>query len=191
MITNKRQSIKEAAKHAFSLFGYKGSTVAHVAKVAHVGKGTIYTEFKNKEELFEAVMDDLLADFKDLFDSVLQHDGPTLHTLHKALYGVMQYRKEHKLLAQLTEEVNIYGTHEAVQAIARVEQFILSTLEQAVERGAEKGRLRIADAKITAFTIYKLYMAFIVDWEQKETPLTEQELYDVFRNHIFDGIAIQ
>ncbi|MBM7633195.1 TetR/AcrR family transcriptional regulator [Geomicrobium sediminis] len=191
MIANKRQSIMDAAKHAFSLFGYKGTTVAHVAKVAHVGKGTIYTEFTNKEQLFEAVMDELIHDVELQFHNIMERDGKTLDLLHEALYGVLRYRKEHKLLAQLTEEVNVFGTQEAHMAISRVEELILKQIERVVERGANRRRLLVTNPKVTAFTIYKLYMAFIVDWEQNEPPLSERELYDVFKNHIFDGIAIR
>ncbi len=35
-----------------SSFGYKATTMDQVARLANVGKGTIYTFFKNKEELF-------------------------------------------------------------------------------------------------------------------------------------------
>lgn len=49
---DRRQEILEAATKSFSLFGYKATTMDQVAKLANVGKGTIYTFFANKEELF-------------------------------------------------------------------------------------------------------------------------------------------
>ncbi|MBB6451242.1 TetR/AcrR family transcriptional regulator [Geomicrobium halophilum] len=191
MITNKRVTILNAAKNAFSLFGYKGTTVAHVAKLAHVGKGTIYTEFKNKEQLFEAVMDEILNDLDTIFQRVLHQNERSLLKVHRALYETLQYRKEHQLLIHLTEEVNIHGTQEAVSAIQKVEQFILDSLERAIAQGVEQGRLHVVNTEITAFTIYKLYIAFIVDWEEKKPPLSKEEMFQVFENHIFYGIAVR
>ncbi|QQK76238.1 TetR/AcrR family transcriptional regulator [Salicibibacter cibarius] len=191
MITNKRATILEAAKRAFSLFGYKGTSVAHVAKLAGIGKGTIYTEFKNKEEMLEAVMDGILHDLGTIFERVKHNDERSILKLHRALYDTLQYRKEHQLLMHLAEEVNVHGTKEAVSAMQKVEDFIITALEQAVAQGVEKGRLQVMDTEITAFTIYKLYIAFIVDWEAKKRPLTEEELFQVFENHIFKGIVVR
>ena len=56
MATDRRKMIVEAATKSFSLFGYKATTMDQVAKLANVGKGTIYTFFKNKEELFEEII---------------------------------------------------------------------------------------------------------------------------------------
>ncbi|SDJ04284.1 TetR/AcrR family transcriptional regulator [Natribacillus halophilus] len=191
MITNKRATILEAAKRTFSLFGYKGTSVAHVAKLAGVGKGTIYTEFKHKEEMLEAVMDDFLHDLGAIFERVKHEDERSVLKLHRALYDTLQYRKEHQLLIHLTEEVSVHGTKEAVSAMQKVEDFIMTSLERAIAQGVEKGRLQVNDTEITAFTIYKLYIAFIVDWEEKKRPLTEEELFQVFENHIFNGIVIR
>ncbi|MER2090772.1 MAG: helix-turn-helix domain-containing protein, partial [Sporosarcina sp.] len=44
---DRRQVILEAAAKSFSLFGYKATTMDQVAKIANVGKGTIYTFFAN------------------------------------------------------------------------------------------------------------------------------------------------
>ncbi|AXF55038.1 TetR/AcrR family transcriptional regulator [Salicibibacter kimchii] len=191
MITNKRATILEAAKRTFSMFGYKGTSVAHVAKLAGIGKGTIYTEFKNKEEMLEAVMDDILQELGNIFERVKHESERSILKMHRALYDTLQYRKEHQLLTHLTEEVNVHGTKEAVSAMQKVEDFIINALEQAVAQGVKRGRLQVMDTEITAFTIYKLYIAFIVDWEEKKRPLTEEELFQVFENHIFNGIVVR
>ncbi|MES9682444.1 helix-turn-helix domain-containing protein, partial [Gottfriedia acidiceleris] len=49
----KKQNILQAATKSFTIFGYKATTMSQIAKQANVGKGTIYTFFKNKEELFD------------------------------------------------------------------------------------------------------------------------------------------
>lgn len=52
---DRRQEILEAAARSFTLFGYKATTMEQVAKIANVGKGTIYTFFANKEILFQEI----------------------------------------------------------------------------------------------------------------------------------------
>ena len=43
MAIDRKRSIIEAATKSFSAFGYKATTMDQVAKLANVGKGTIYT----------------------------------------------------------------------------------------------------------------------------------------------------
>lgn len=52
-MADRKKLIVEAAEKSFSEFGYKATTMDHVARRAGVGKGTIYTFFKNKEELLQ------------------------------------------------------------------------------------------------------------------------------------------
>ena len=55
-IVDRKKLIIEAAAKSFSLYGYKATTMDQVAKLANVGKGTIYTFFKTKEELFDEII---------------------------------------------------------------------------------------------------------------------------------------
>ena len=49
MAIDRKRSIIEAATKSFSAFGYKATTMDQVAKLANVGKGTIYTFSKIKK----------------------------------------------------------------------------------------------------------------------------------------------
>jgi AcrR family transcriptional regulator len=52
-----RESILAVAQGIFSRFGFKKTTMEDIAKAARKGKSTLYYYFKNKEEVFEAVVD--------------------------------------------------------------------------------------------------------------------------------------
>ena len=49
MSVDRKKLILEAATKSFTQFGYKATTMDLVAKLANVGKGTIYTFFKTKK----------------------------------------------------------------------------------------------------------------------------------------------
>ena len=53
---NKRENIIEAARKLFNQYGYEKVTIDQIAKVAGMGKGTIYTEFKNKQDIMHPVV---------------------------------------------------------------------------------------------------------------------------------------
>lgn len=54
---NKQDRILDAAFEKFKQFGFLKTTVDEIARQAQVGKGTIYSYFKNKEEILIALVD--------------------------------------------------------------------------------------------------------------------------------------
>jgi len=61
----RRQHILDCAKQVFAEKGYYEAYVEDVIKMAHIGKGTIYEYFRNKEDLFFSVLLRSLQDWKN------------------------------------------------------------------------------------------------------------------------------
>ena len=58
-----RSHILECAQNCFRKNGFKESTIRDIAREAHVSTGTIYTYFKNKQELFDELNMPEYADY--------------------------------------------------------------------------------------------------------------------------------
>lgn len=77
-VVDRRQQVLQAATKSFSLFGYKATTMDQVAKIANVGKGTIYTFFTNKEQLFDEILRDVILEMKMIAEREIRRDKPFL-----------------------------------------------------------------------------------------------------------------
>jgi len=55
--TAKRRQIVEGARQVFLARGFDAASMMDIAKAAGVSKGTLYVYFKNKEELFAAIVE--------------------------------------------------------------------------------------------------------------------------------------
>lgn len=62
----KREAILEAATVAFRDEGYETTSMDRIAELAGVSKRTVYNHFGNKEGLFRAVVDQMIAHAKSL-----------------------------------------------------------------------------------------------------------------------------
>ncbi|MBP8988215.1 MAG: TetR/AcrR family transcriptional regulator [Spirochaetes bacterium] len=60
----RRQHILDCAKQVFAEKGYYEAYVEDVIKMAHIGKGTIYEYFRNKEDLFLSLLIRSLEEWK-------------------------------------------------------------------------------------------------------------------------------
>jgi AcrR family transcriptional regulator len=177
----KKQLIMESAKKSFSLFGYKGTTMDQIAKIASVGKATIYTFFANKEELLNEIIQSLIAEMKAVAAKAIVEGATTFEKIHGALYGILVFRKEHELLIQLAHEVQQYGNPVALEAMASIETEVVQFISEHLERALHNGTLKNCEPKITAFVLFKLYMALVFDWEKQNEPLTDEKILNLLQ----------
>lgn len=56
-IDKTKDKILHVAASIFSKFGFQKTTVDEIARAAHKAKGSVYYHFKNKEDLFQGVID--------------------------------------------------------------------------------------------------------------------------------------
>lgn len=61
----KRQEIVAAAREVFTARGFTAATLDEIAEKAEFGKGTLYSYFQSKDELFETVI-------ADIFDEIVE-----------------------------------------------------------------------------------------------------------------------
>jgi AcrR family transcriptional regulator len=62
----KRQEIVRAAREVFALRGFNAATLDEIAERAEFGKGTLYSYFQSKDELFENVLADIIDEFIEI-----------------------------------------------------------------------------------------------------------------------------
>lgn len=189
MAIDRRQEILKAATKSFSLFGYKATTMEQVAKLANVGKGTIYTFFKNKEELFDEIITKLISDMEEVATKAIDENKSFRENLHQALYKMLEFRLEHQLTIKLFQEGRDIGTPVVQEVMQKLEQSILLFIQEKIKRAIQKGEIKQCDPEITAFIILKLYVALIFDWEKHRKPLDKAEIANLLELYIFHGLS--
>lgn len=190
MSVDRKQNIVDAAARSFTLFGYKATTMDQVARIASVAKGTIYTFFKNKEELFNDIIDQLIFEMKLVAKNAIQPNQTFAENLHQALFKALEFRKKHQLALQLSQEVKEIGTPEAIEAIQKLEDAVLSFVKKQVHAAIEKGEIKRCDPEVTAYVMVKMYIALVIDWEKENEPLDKQKIGELFRLYLLEGLAM-
>jgi TetR/AcrR family transcriptional regulator len=73
-----QQLILAAAEKLFSELGYDGASMSKIAKEAALPKANVLYYFKNKDNLYEAVLDNILAEWNLGLDNVSVEDDPAI-----------------------------------------------------------------------------------------------------------------
>lgn len=188
-VVDRRKQVVEAAEKSFALFGYKATTMDHVAKIANVAKGTIYTFFTNKEELFDEILRSVISDMKRIAEREVREDRPFFENLYQSMDALLEYRGEHELLIKLFQEVRDFGTPQAREGLEKIERAILDYLEKQVDRAAQRGEIGGLDAKVVSFVLLKLYIALTSDWNKMYDPLSKEQIKEFIRRFLSGGLS--
>ncbi|MEB2269342.1 TetR/AcrR family transcriptional regulator [Bacillus safensis] len=189
MSVDRRQMILDGATKAFTQFGYKATTMDLVAKLANVGKGTIYTFFKNKEELFDEIFTSLLMEMRKIADEAIDEKNSFSENLHLALFAILEFRKNHQLTIKIFQENAELGTSAVKEMIEKMEQMIIRYIKTKVKEAIDKGDIKPCDPELTAFVMVKLYIALIFDWEKRYEPLTKEEVAESLELYVLKGLS--
>ncbi|WP_068621995.1 TetR/AcrR family transcriptional regulator [Paenibacillus tuaregi] len=189
-VVDRRKQITEAAAKSFALFGYKATTMDQVAKIAGVGKGTIYTFFANKEQLFDEILRSVFVEMKGIIEREVQVGRSFTENLQRTLDVLLDFREEHELLMKLSQEVRDFGTPQAKEAMYKVENVILEHLEIQIQRAMEQGAIRRLDPKILSFVMLELYIALTSKWNKNHTPLDKEQIKQVSRILLAEGLSV-
>jgi len=79
----RRQGIIRAAMEVFARNGFGGSTTREIAKNAGISEAMIYSHFRNKQDLYTAIIDEKLQESEPLYyplDAMRNKDDPRVFT---------------------------------------------------------------------------------------------------------------
>ncbi|KAA0565177.1 TetR/AcrR family transcriptional regulator [Rossellomorea aquimaris] len=189
MAIDRKKQVLDAATNSFSLFGYKATTMDQVAKLANVGKGTIYTFFKNKEELFDEIVSSLINEMKREAEEVIDPQETFSENVHRALFRMLEFRKEHKLTIKLYQEAREMGTPAVSEVIDRMEKVVIEFLSQRIEKAIASESIKPCNPEMTAFVMLKMYVSLIFDWERAHGPLDKDEIANLFELYLIKGLS--
>ncbi|WP_018749997.1 TetR/AcrR family transcriptional regulator [Paenibacillus sanguinis] len=186
---NRREMIIQAAERSFSLFGYKATTMDQVAKIANVAKGTIYTFFANKEELFNVILWSIIADMKSVTEETIVEERSFFENLYQSMDALLEFRRKHEMLAKLFQEVRSFGTPQAREGLEKVEQAILDYLERQLVNAGQRGEISSLDPKVVSFVMLKLYVALTLEWNSHYEPLSRDQIKDFMSIFLAAGLS--
>lgn len=145
-----RASILDAARVLFAKFGYKKTTMEDIAHELHKGKSSLYYYFKNKEEIFQAVIDweqqVLVMKLKDVVSS---SDSPKDKLTNYVLTRMKTISELENYFKALTDER--FGGIEFVKNVkesSEKEEIIM--LQDILEKGVEDGSFQVKNPFMAA-----------------------------------------
>jgi TetR/AcrR family acrAB operon transcriptional repressor len=192
-----RTHILDTAEQVFQKKGVSSTSLDDIASAAGVTRGAIYWHFKNKADLFDALMQRVSLPLEDIASGVAdENEDPLGYVRACALHVIERVTKDPQ--CQRMQEI----CHYKVEYVAEMEQLrarhiecstkSLALVERGMRNAAKKGLLAPSvNPKLAAIGLHALVVGLIQNWllDPKYLSLakTAEDLIDGY----IDGLRAQ
>ncbi len=186
-----REMLIDVARQLFAREGVDNITMNDIAKASKKGRRTLYTYFKNKNEIYIAVIESELTHLVDSFRNILSMD---LVADEKLSYYVFQR------MDAIKETVSRNGTLRAefFRNIWEVEKFRkkfdiqeMEILRAILKQGVDEGNFNIPNVEVTALALHYSLRGLDVPYIRgvfTELGITRFTLREYILDMVFNGI---
>ncbi|MBO6827737.1 MAG: TetR family transcriptional regulator C-terminal domain-containing protein [Sneathiella sp.] len=164
-LENKERIIK-AAEKIFAKNGFRGATTADIAAAAELPKANIHYYFGTKEDLYRAVLDEIVALWVSSFREI-KHDDDPASTLADYIRAKMELSKNRPHASRVF-------ANELIRGAPRMKDYLEGALKEWVEEKAgimdqwiEEGRMAPVNTRTLIFHIWAMtqtWADFEVQW---------------------------
>lgn len=188
-MTEKKIKVINAARELFSRYGYKKVSMDAIAKKSLVTKKTIYTYFKDKDELLKYFVYEELDKMKKAVEKIEKKQIPFSERIHEMIYTLLDYKQNNRFLVTLACEAEDIPSPSVKKCTDIINKSIRNAIKDKIEKAAESGELKTCNIELMSFIIYKIYVAAMFEWDDLEKPIDKDELADALTTILNNWIA--
>ena len=182
-ITKTRQKLLEVARELFAHKGLEATTMNDIAAASGRGRRTLYTYFRNKEEIYYAVIEEELERLSEKMDEVASMDVEPEEKIFTLIYTHLSIIRD-TVARNGTLRAEFFRNIWMVEKVRKafdVEEYRI--LQKVLQEGVDKGRFRIENvglmADIVYYSVKGLEVPYIYD--RLGVGLSEDETYPIVK----------
>jgi AcrR family transcriptional regulator len=160
-----KKAILEAAISLFSENGYENTSIENIAKIAGVGKGTVYGYFHTKKDIIKGFCEYELEKIHMKLVNSSNQDAPVLEQMLTIYMTEFHHVTQNREFGRLFMREAVFPHDSDIQNNLEIDDKYFQILFPILEKGQERGELR-KDAELLHITahFYSLYILVISSW---------------------------
>lgn len=188
--TARRRQILEAARQLLCHYGPHKTTVADIARAAHVGVGSVYLEFSSKEaiieELSSVLYDRVLSAMRG---AALDRRSACAKRLQQVMTAKVRVLMEQGNTGQHARDLMHCPSPAVRAAQQRFSRAEVGLVTELLAEGAAGGELSLFDRpELVATTVLRAYAVFSPPWLFLEAPEQIERALDGMHRLVLHGL---
>ncbi len=167
-----RERILEVAAGLFVSQGYDGISMREIADACGLSKAGLYYHFKDKEDLFLAILSENLGKLAAILTEVENHPGSVREKIDLFVRAVFtRLPADHRAIIRLAgQEMNKVRPELRADFNRRYDEEFVGRLARLLDQGIRSGELREVDPQLSVWALLGLMYPFF----NPERPLTAE-----------------
>ncbi len=162
------EKILTAAARLFAAHHFHEARMEDIAELAEVGKGTLYRYFKDKEELYMALLARAARQMKDRLSAVDEAPNPRAK-LEAVVGAILDYFAEHPHLLDLIQHAEVMQGPDADLPWQRMRRENFRLVEAIFDEARRKGVFQVMDPHLSAQLLLSSLRP-VIRWGEKPRP---------------------
>lgn len=185
-----KTAILQAAISLFNKNGFEQTSIEQIAKLAGVGKGTVYSYFQTKKDIIKGFCEFELEQIRNELLSKPNQDAPILDQMLNIYMTEFRHVTQNREFGRLFMRESIFPEDIDLQSNKEIEDKYFALLFPILARGQQRGELR-SDMELLHITghFYSLYLLIVSAWYtgRIDSEDVEQTMTSMFRQ-LLEGL---
>lgn len=185
-----KRAIYNSAIEVFSKYGYNKSTMDQIAESAKVAKGTLYYHFKNKEQIFNYIIEEGMKHLKYEIEEVAKSEDNVYLQIRDILKLQLTLLYDKRALFKVIISQMWGGENRQIALRKSVEEY-LDIMKQYLQVAMDKGVIRKCDSSLLAYTLFGTLCSTVMYELINEEKIHMDDVVDDLMKFILKGIEVR
>jgi AcrR family transcriptional regulator len=186
-----RQRILETAADLFMVQGFDGVSIRQIAESCNLSKAGLYYYFKDKENLFLAVLDENLGVFEELLTNLQTLTGSSrsiISSFIKAVFAELPLNVR-SIFQKAQQDLSKVNPAARTSFNKRYEEKFLAPLAEIIQTGIVSNQIRDLNPHIAVWALLGLMYPFFN--REFHEDASKEEVVRLIESIFFEGIAVK
>lgn len=184
-----REKILETAKNLFVNQGYHGMSMREISEALGVSKAALYYHFKDKEELFLAILRTYLDDMSNLLDHLASEPISSREKIQRFVENILTQPAEQRATIRLaSQEINQLSPDARMAFGSNYREKFIKKLQTILQEGMDRGEFRSIPGDVAVWALLGIMFPYFYPGHSGETPLSTDTINEVVKIFM-DGIS--
>jgi AcrR family transcriptional regulator len=188
-LSDLRQQILSTAKNLFIQQGYHGLSMRQIAEALGVSKAALYYHFRDKEQLFLAILDSYLDEMESALRSIQLEQKGARQRIRAMVEMILLQPADQRALIRLSSQEMAQLSLPARQAFDQAyHQKFIDPIRTIFLEGIQGGELRPVDPNVAAWALLGMMYPYFYPAHSSDL-LTSEKVAEHLAQIFLEGIA--
>lgn len=183
-----REQILDTAKSLFMQQGYHGLAMRQISEAVGVSKAALYYHFKDKEELFLAILSSNLNDIEKAIDIIQSKQVSCSEQIALFVEYVLKQPTEHRAIIRLaSQEMSQLSATSRKKFDKTYHDQFTGKLQAIFQAGVKNGEFRAINPSVATWALLGMMYPYFYPAHTGSTPLhpeTIREIVSIYMNGV-------